>query len=350
MSRFQSAVDALHVGAPALAEQWEVRMADDEPITFATNQAETVVAVPPYALEACGRQARPTPARPELVNALFRVDPPLALTVDQVSRLREIVQPVVAEALDPTDTVDGVTCLHSVVDTLMARTAGRLAKDALVDPLTGVGNRRAMERDLGRELANVVRHDHTLTLLMIDLDGLKRLNDGQGHAVGDQALQDLATAFAGTLRAGDRIYRIGGDEFVALLSETTREGIQPLVARAASTAPAFSMGSATAPDDGTSAAALLDAADQGLSGGRRARPRAGAALVPVKERSLSLAALGAAAAILVPIAVALVLADLARQLLPLDLGTAAVTTWRTLAVMCGIVLAFVLWRQSESAA
>jgi diguanylate cyclase (GGDEF)-like protein len=90
---------------------------------------------------------------------------------------------------------------------------------ARTDPLTGVGNRRAWEDELGRALTAATRRDAPLTLAMLDLDGFKALNDSAGHHAGDRALQDCARAWAAELRAGDTIARLGGDEFGVLLPD-----------------------------------------------------------------------------------------------------------------------------------
>ncbi|MEO7836116.1 MAG: Ig-like domain repeat protein, partial [Acidimicrobiales bacterium] len=107
--------------------------------------------------------------------------------------------------------------------------------------------------------------------VMIDLDGLKVINDQQGHAAGDRALCALAKALRAGLRAEDSAYRLGGDEFVALLPETPAAEVDAIVQRIlAAGPPRFSWGSATAPESATDPVSLLDAADQQLLERRRA--------------------------------------------------------------------------------
>lgn len=94
--------------------------------------------------------------------------------------------------------------------------ASSFRREALVDPLTGLGNRRAFERDL----AERARHAGPggLLVVMADADGLKEINDHFGHAVGDAMLQGIAAGLRDKVRTEDRVYRIGGDEFAALIS------------------------------------------------------------------------------------------------------------------------------------
>lgn len=97
----------------------------------------------------------------------------------------------------------------------------RLERAALTDSLTGIRNHRAFEEDLVTALAHRRRHDTRLSLVMVDLDGLKAVNDGEGHQAGDRAIKAVGDTLSNTMRAGDQVYRIGGDEFAALLPEAS---------------------------------------------------------------------------------------------------------------------------------
>jgi diguanylate cyclase (GGDEF)-like protein len=99
------------------------------------------------------------------------------------------------------------------VDTLTAE----LREQANRDPLTGLFNRRYMDETLPRELAQATRTGSPVSMVMIDLDNLKEINDQHGHAVGDRILIELANIFAGQSRLGDVACRFGGDEFLVLL-------------------------------------------------------------------------------------------------------------------------------------
>ncbi|NKI36591.1 GGDEF domain-containing protein [Wenzhouxiangella sp. XN79A] len=88
---------------------------------------------------------------------------------------------------------------------------------ALQDPLTFAGNRRQMRQDLNAALEIHRRTGQAFALALIDLDHFKRINDGQGHDVGDEALKSFADAVRAAIRSVDGFYRFGGEEFVVLL-------------------------------------------------------------------------------------------------------------------------------------
>jgi diguanylate cyclase (GGDEF)-like protein len=94
----------------------------------------------------------------------------------------------------------------------------RLAKMAITDPLTGLRNHRAFQEDLARELQRVSRSGIPLSLVMLDVDGLKAINDRLGHQAGDERLQSVAATIRAEQRATDLAYRVGGDEFAVMLT------------------------------------------------------------------------------------------------------------------------------------
>jgi diguanylate cyclase (GGDEF)-like protein len=89
------------------------------------------------------------------------------------------------------------------------------------DPLTNLLNRRSFVEHLDAEVARSQRYNRPLALVMFDLDGLKTVNDTQGHAAGDEVLQRVADALRATIRTGDNAFRIGGDEFAVILTEAS---------------------------------------------------------------------------------------------------------------------------------
>jgi len=89
------------------------------------------------------------------------------------------------------------------------------------DPLTGVLNHRHFMESARTELARLARHERVATLLFMDVDCFKRVNDQLGHAAGDHALVEIAAACQALLRRSDLLGRCGGDEFLMLLSETS---------------------------------------------------------------------------------------------------------------------------------
>ncbi|MGW8465462.1 GGDEF domain-containing protein [Pseudomonas sp. CLCA07] len=96
-------------------------------------------------------------------------------------------------------------------------------QSALRDPLTDTGNRIAMDQTLEREIEMSRRHLMPLSLLMLDIDHFKNVNDSYGHNAGDDVLKAVATAIKNQLRNVDMVFRFGGEEFLILLSNTTRE-------------------------------------------------------------------------------------------------------------------------------
>jgi diguanylate cyclase (GGDEF)-like protein len=102
---------------------------------------------------------------------------------------------------------------------------------SIVDPLTGLHNRRFGEERLENEIARAQRYGHALTILMIDLDGLKEINDQHGHGAGDGALRTFAQRLMSATRGSDLPARIGGDEFLVLLPECQPGGIRRVLDR-----------------------------------------------------------------------------------------------------------------------
>lgn len=92
------------------------------------------------------------------------------------------------------------------------------------DGLTGVGNRRAFDEVFRREVARATRYDIELSLVILDLDHFKAINDRHGHPVGDAVLRFVATAMKTAFRESDAVYRYGGEEFTAVLPHTPLEG------------------------------------------------------------------------------------------------------------------------------
>jgi diguanylate cyclase (GGDEF)-like protein len=214
-------------------------------------------------------------------RAWARSSPSVSTLVRQMGALREVL-------------ADDDVCAFPDLDDRLARimdqatvtaTAAALAEledAAHTDALTGVGNRRALEAAAKAALAAAERGGDVVSFAVIDLDGLKAINDTHGHAAGDHAIAGLTEALGHALRDTDQLFRIGGDEFVALLPKAAPDAVAESMARAAIDAPVFSWGVASAPDDGTRLEDLLDAADQRLYDGRR-RARIGMSREPAAD-------------------------------------------------------------------
>jgi diguanylate cyclase (GGDEF)-like protein len=110
--------------------------------------------------------------------------------------------------------------LHPMRNALLYRAA---MLSALRDPLTGAGNRVAMEQTLARETEIARRQQRPLSVLMLDIDHFKVINDTHGHATGDQVLRAIADGIKTRMRNIDQVFRFGGEEFLIVLSNTGRE-------------------------------------------------------------------------------------------------------------------------------
>jgi diguanylate cyclase (GGDEF)-like protein len=104
-------------------------------------------------------------------------------------------------------------------------------KLAALDQLTGLYNRRSGEQRLAEEISRAVRHGRPLTLLVLDLDGLKQINDRLGHAAGDLLLRGFAARLQRAIRGSDLAVRLGGDEFMVLLPECRAEEVTHVLGR-----------------------------------------------------------------------------------------------------------------------
>jgi len=185
---------------------------------------------------------------------------------------REVRQP------DP-GLVGVVHTIGSQLGQFMARKAAEqnLRFVASHDPLTGLFNRNIFNERLHQALAQAARFERSLSLLFIDLDGFKLINDTHGHNAGDALLAELAARLRTTLREGDVIGRMGGDEFVVLIEEFAEVSqvaevakklldtvTRPFVLHGQSCQVTASLGISIYPDDGSDAQTLLKNADMAM--------------------------------------------------------------------------------------
>lgn len=151
----------------------------------------------------------------------------------------------------------------------------RLLETTGRDGLTGVGDRGRMERECEREVARTLARGQPISVLLIDIDNFKAVNDENGHIAGDSLLRSLAAMLQASLREGDQVYRFGGDEFVVLglgigvgdaarLAERLRREASELRFAGGRGPVTISVGAATAPDDGRTFVELLSRADTRL--------------------------------------------------------------------------------------
>jgi diguanylate cyclase (GGDEF)-like protein len=160
-----------------------------------------------------------------------------------------------------------------------------LVQQSTHDDLTGALNRGAIVEELRRELKRSLRTDTPLSVMMVDVEDFKSINDEYGHTVGDQVLRRIAESLGRTLRVTDRVGRFGGDEFVLVLPELPAKSTGALIARLRrawerSGLPAvirqrtigISIGAATA-RQGDSIEALVRRADEAMYRDKRQRKR-----------------------------------------------------------------------------
>ncbi len=161
------------------------------------------------------------------------------------------------------------------------RYAAALA-DALTDQLTGLGNHRAFQEELDRQVAQAHRYGVPVSLILLDLDAFKAVNDQSGHAAGDRTLSDFGRLVLASLRRVDRPFRIGGDEFAILLPHTDAEGawvvgrrllasaLQPPLRDQGNAAISFSAGVSAVPELAATREQLYSQADAALYAAKRA--------------------------------------------------------------------------------
>jgi diguanylate cyclase (GGDEF)-like protein len=171
--------------------------------------------------------------------------------------------------------------VHAATAIEAARLHGRTTELSLIDPLTGLANRRRLDDDMALEVDRALRYGRPLALLMLDLDHFKRLNDTYGHQRGDSALQEAAQTIRADLRSTDVAYRYGGEEIAVLvrdsfvpaaaqLAERLRAHIEQVFSGPAGLHVTASIGVAGLPEHATDAAGLVAAADTALYAAKRA--------------------------------------------------------------------------------
>lgn len=220
----------------------------------------------------------------DLVGRLLRVKPDAAVVLiagqgpaeSSTAALRKGAYAVLAKPVDPA-TLKGV--LRNCVERrrLLAKNA-ELEQQTLRDDLTTAFNRRYMEIHLSEEVERARRYGHSFSMLFLDLDHLKSVNDRYGHTCGSQVLREIAQLIAKHLRKSDKIFRFGGDEFVVTLPETETDGALRVAHRLRRAVKSFqflaeqgldvtltaSFGVATFPKDGTTTEDLLRRADEAM--------------------------------------------------------------------------------------
>jgi diguanylate cyclase (GGDEF)-like protein len=171
-------------------------------------------------------------------NAEIRALPVIVMTGADDNRDRNLAfehgaNDFVSKPVDSTELQARVAIHQKLARTIRELEASKklLQEQATTDPLTKLRNRRAFFDDGRRHLAHARRHGNDLSLIVLDLDHFKKINDGYGHQAGDEALVAVAKILSSSTRTEDTPARIGGEEFAILLPDTNRIGAVVLAER-----------------------------------------------------------------------------------------------------------------------
>jgi diguanylate cyclase (GGDEF)-like protein len=171
---------------------------------------------------------------------------------------------------------DAAGAVHAAAAEELVRSRSReLETQANTDPLTGLYNLRYLQRQIGQLLDMQRRYDHPFGVLLLDIDGLKRVNDAHGHQAGDRVLLQVAMSLRRSIRTVDTAARLGGDEFCVLAPEQDAKSATTLAERLAAAvheevatpdgpAVSVSVGVASCPQHGEEAEVLIDTADRAM--------------------------------------------------------------------------------------
>jgi diguanylate cyclase (GGDEF)-like protein len=179
-----------------------------------------------------------------------------------------------AEAVE--QLVDATGAIQAAAaEELIRRRSRELESQANTDALTGLGNLRHLQRQINHLLAVHKRYGHPFGVLLMDIDGLKRINDSHGHSAGDRVLMQVAMSLQRSIRSVDVAARLGGDEFCVLAPQQLTEAAATLAERLATAvreevaAPddppvSISIGVSACPSHGDDAETLIDTADRAM--------------------------------------------------------------------------------------
>ena len=193
------------------------------------------------ALCPCFRQSLPRHFRPDGAPVRCAIDQCLSLPADHPAfcipfnvgpRRQVLVHMLLPVGAEWTDDLKHLAQTYVNAATSSLITLHHLTeaeRQSMTDVLTGLYNRRSMEQLLSREVALADRHNQPLSIVMIDMDYFKEVNDAHGHAAGDHLLRAFADCVRMTLRKTDLAFRYGGDEFVVALPQTTVTQAQQVV-------------------------------------------------------------------------------------------------------------------------
>lgn len=209
-------------------------------VVTASDGLEAIAALKENELDlACIDLTMPGKTGFEVIEAAQEIRPELPLIVitasesidDVVRALRARVSDYLLKPISTLVLFD-MAVLRALRRSAVKREHERLLEEskrlAVIDPLTGLYNRRKVNQALSNEVERARRYGRPLSLIMLDIDGLKAINDELGHPVGDEAIQTVAKIIKNRVRGTDLPGRIGGDEFVILAPELEPESAAKL--------------------------------------------------------------------------------------------------------------------------
>jgi diguanylate cyclase (GGDEF)-like protein len=239
---------------------------DPDPYNLTKDQSERAASL--AELRSGGRDARAADVARDVA----------ALQTVLLQALREdLAEDPAAFAVAVEQLVESIAAIQAAAMEAHVQSRSReLESQAHTDPLTGLGNLRALQRELTNLLDVQKRYDRPFGLLLMDIDGLKRINDSHGHQAGDRVLMQVGMSLRRSVRSVDTAARIGGDEFCVLLPEQDLKTAAKLAARLATAieeevaspgehaSVSVSIGVAASPEHGDEAEALIDTADRAM--------------------------------------------------------------------------------------
>jgi diguanylate cyclase (GGDEF)-like protein len=211
--------------------------------------------------------------------------PALSLMNRQISSLRHVLSDL---QVDRATEAALSTSLDEALVVAAEELSAQLEGAAMHDPLTGAGNRRSLGVLANAAIERASVSGDPVCVVVLDLDGLKRINDNNGHDAGDYAIVQLVAGLKAVTRESDQVFRTGGDEFAVLLPGSGSAAAVDLVKRLSDyQVPAFSWGAADTTESMRTLEDLLRAADQRLYEKRRAQRSGEAIATRVREGPLA---------------------------------------------------------------
>jgi two-component system, cell cycle response regulator len=213
--------------------------------------------------------------------------PVLALSVDPAHKLDALKRGALDFISKPFQAEEVLTRIHNMLEVRLRHeealnAATTFERLALQDPLTGLANRRLLNKQISAAIANARRQDTETAVIYLDLDGFKQVNDTAGHAAGDALLKNVARRLESVVREEDTVARVGGDEFMVALwhvcgesavgrvaQRLVKEISMPYLIDDRSIKVTTSAGVAIYPAHGIDTEALIKSADTALYGAKR---------------------------------------------------------------------------------